>query len=69
LPIPCIIKNENVLRIDPRVWGLGQGGLCLLVAKSDVEPALEILGTRVSDEDLAAQAEAASPVSEPQSGT
>ena len=58
--IPCYLKNENVLRIDPPVWMDGPGGLCLMVAPSDAERAREILNTRISDEDLAAQAEAAS---------
>jgi|RhiMethySRZTD1v2_1073278.scaffolds.fasta_scaffold1605814_2 hypothetical protein len=60
LSIPCFIKNENVLRIDPRMWML-EGGLSLMVAACDVERAREILATRVSDDDLAAQAEAATP--------
>ena len=51
-----------MLRIDPRVWSFGEGGLCLMVASSDLERAREILDTRVSDEELAAQAEAAPPV-------
>ena len=60
--IPCFLKNENILRIDPFVWMNGAGGLCLMVAASDAERALEILATRVSDEELAAQAEAAKPI-------
>jgi hypothetical protein len=59
--IPCYLKNENVLRIDPPAWMSGPGGLCLMVAPSDAERAREILSTRVSDEELAAQAEASMP--------
>jgi len=57
--IPCFLKNENILRIDPRVWMDGPGGLCLMVAASDAEEALAVLNSRVSDEELARQAEAA----------
>ena len=59
--IPCFLKNENILRIDPLVWMNRPGGLCLMVAESDAERAREILDARVSDEDLSAQAEAAKP--------
>jgi hypothetical protein len=59
--IPCYLKNETILRIDPLVWMNGQGGLCLMVAESDAERAREILGSRISDEELAAQAAAGSP--------
>ena len=59
--IPCFLKNENILRIDPLVWMNRLGGLCLMVAESDVDRAREILNARVSDEDFSAQAEAAKP--------
>lgn len=57
--IDCFIKNENILRIDPLVWMDRQGGLCLMVSEADAERAREVLATRISDEDLASQAEAA----------
>ncbi|SPE31084.1 hypothetical protein SBA3_1740020 [Candidatus Sulfopaludibacter sp. SbA3] len=61
MSIPCLLRNENILRIDPRVWMDGLGGLCLMVAPHDEARAREVLASRVSDDDLAAQAVAATP--------
>ena len=56
--IPCYLENEHTLDID---WFLSNllGGYRLLVPASDLERARAILDTRVSDEELEAQAEAA----------
>jgi hypothetical protein len=61
--IPCFLNNERTLDID---WFLASmmGGYRLLVPSRFAEQAREILGSRISDEELAAQAEAAAPPSD-----
>jgi hypothetical protein len=59
--IPAYLENELTL-----TW-TGIGGLRLMVPSSHVEEAKEILETRISDDELAAQAEAADPVEQDQS--
>ena len=59
--IPAYLENELTSR-----W-TGIGGLRLMVPKSVFEHAKEILETRISDDELAAQAEAADPVDRDQS--
>jgi Putative prokaryotic signal transducing protein len=58
--IPCFLNNERTLDID---WFLASimGGYRLMVPAKFVERAREILESRISDEELAAQAEAAKP--------
>ena len=58
--IPCFMGNERTLDID---WFLSNvlGGYRLCVSAGDAERAREILASRVSDEELAAQAAAAGP--------
>jgi hypothetical protein len=57
--IPAFLENEHT-----SAW-TGHGGLRLMVPTSFLEQAKEVLETRISDEDLLAQAEAAAPI-EPQ---
>jgi hypothetical protein len=61
--IPCFLVNERTLDID---WFLTNvvGGYRLFVPASYAEQARAILGSQVSDEELAAQAEAAGPAAE-----
>ena len=54
--IPVYLENELTSS-----W-TGIGGLRLMVPRSVFEQAKEILETRISDDELAAQAEAADPV-------
>jgi hypothetical protein len=54
--IPAYLENEFT-----SAW-TGAGGLRLMVPGSLLEQAREILGARISDEDLLAQAEAAEPI-------
>jgi hypothetical protein len=54
--IPAYLENELTSK-----W-TGAGGLRLMVPTSFLEQAKEILETRISDEDLLAQAEAAGPI-------
>jgi hypothetical protein len=56
--IPCFLGNERTLDID---WFLVNllDGYKIYVPAADAERALEILNSRVSDEDLEAQAAAA----------
>jgi hypothetical protein len=58
--ITCFVGNERTLDID---WFLTNllGGYRLNVPVADAERAREILNSRVSDEELAAQSEAAGP--------
>ena len=58
--IPAYLENELT-----SAW-TGIGGLRLMVPKSVFEQAKEILETRISDDELAAQAEAADPIEEDQ---
>lgn len=58
--IPAYLDNELT-----SAW-TGIGGLRLMVPSSFLEQATEILETRISDEELAAQAEAADPIDEDQ---
>jgi hypothetical protein len=59
--IPAYLENELT-----STW-TGIGGLRLMVPSSHVEEAKEILETRISDDELATQAEAADPVDQDQS--
>ena len=59
--IPAYLDNELT-----STW-TGIGGLRLMVPSSRCEEAKEILETRISDDELAAQAEAADPVDQDQS--
>jgi hypothetical protein len=54
--IPAYLENELT-----STW-TGIGGLRLMVPSSHVEETREILETRISDDELAAQAEAADPI-------
>jgi hypothetical protein len=58
--IPCYLDNERTLDVD---WLLSNllGGYRLLVPASFVEQARAILDSRISEEDLEAQAQAAGP--------
>ena len=58
--IPAYLDNESSMGMT------GAGGLRLMVPASFARQAEEILETQVSDEDLAAQAEAASPIDQDQ---
>lgn len=58
--IPAYLENELT-----SAW-TGIGGLRLMVPRSRFEEAKEILETRISDDELAAQAEAADPIEEDQ---
>jgi hypothetical protein len=59
--IPAYLENELT-----STW-TGIGGLSLMVPRSVLEDAKEILETRISDDELAAQAEAADTVESDQS--
>jgi hypothetical protein len=63
--IPCFLNNERTLDID---WLLASmmGGYRLLVPARFADQAREILESRISDEELAAQAEAAGHQIDPQ---
>jgi hypothetical protein len=56
--IRCYLANEHTLGAN---WHLTQalGGFKLMVAAGSVAEAREVLASQISDEDLAAQAEAA----------
>lgn len=54
--IPAFIRSENVTRLNI-VYAMHENGLNLFVPASAEEEAREILNSRVSDEDLASQAE------------
>ena len=56
--IPTYLENESSMGMT------GAGGLRLMVPASFAKQAEEILETQISEEDLAAQAEAASPIDE-----
>lgn len=58
--VPAYLENEL-----SSAW-TGIGGLRLMVPRSRFEEAKEILETRISDDELAAQAEAADPIEEDQ---
>jgi len=51
------MKNENVIRIEAPLYDGFGGGLNLMVPASYVARAREILDSRVSEPELAAQAE------------
>ena len=55
--IPCYMKNENVMRIEPPLSDAWGGGLNLMVPASFADQAREILNSRISEAELEAQAE------------
>ena len=55
--IPCYLANENTLRINWMSSNL-LGGLKLMVPRTFLDQAREVLAARFSDDELAAEAEA-----------
>ncbi len=61
--IRCFLRNERTLDIDVFLTNV-LGGYQLYVPAADAERAKEVLASRVSDEELTKQAEAAAPEAE-----
>lgn len=57
--VPCFLRDENMLRMHWD-WTNALGGLRLVVPAAFAEQAKEILDSRVSRQELEAQAESAS---------
>jgi len=56
--IPTFLRNEHLMTVQP-LWGLATGGYQLMVPGAALARAQELLAARISDEELAAEAEAA----------
>ena len=61
--IPCYLENEYTLNADRFLTGV-VGGERLLVPPDFLDRAREVLASSISDEDLAAQSEAAGPLTD-----